>query len=288
MPVEIEGLKGLPMAGDDITAVESEDRARMLSAGRKKKLEKDRLMKINEDKAVSPDLSEDVDVPERVEMPVIVKADVQGSVQAVTDALKSLNSSQVFINVVHVGVGSITQSDLDLAQACGACIVGFNVKGPSGCVGMSATQAGIKIKVHRVIYHLLEDIGSLIVEKAPGTFETEVAGDGQVLNIFEVKGRSKAKGEDFKIAGCRVLDGRFTRSSTMRLLRSGEVLFEGSCVSLKREKQDVDTVGKGNECGLVLHNWSDFQIGDVIQCLEQVNRKPKFISSESGAVRIEC
>lgn len=139
-----------------------------------------------------------------------------------------------------------------------------------------------------MIYHLLEDIGSLIVEKAPGTFETEVAGDAQVLNIFEVKGRSKAKGEDFKIAGCRVLDGRFTRSSTMRLLRSGEVLFEGSCISLKREKQDVDTVGKGNECGLVLHNWSDFQIGDVIQCLQQVNRKPKFISSESGAVRIEC
>lgn len=288
MPVEIEGLKGLPMAGDDITAVESENRARMLSAGRKKKLEKDRLMKINENKAVSPDLTEDVNVPERVEMPVIVKADVQGSVQAVTDALKSLNSSQVFINVVHVGVGSITQSDLDLAQACGACIVGFNVKGPSGCVGMSATKAGIKIKIHRVIYHLLEDIGSLIVEKAPGTFETEVAGDGQVLDIFEVKGRSKAKGEDFKIAGCRVLDGRFKRSSTMRLLRSGEVLFEGSCISLKREKQDVDAVGKGNECGLVLHNWSDFQIGDVIQCIEQVNRKPKFISSESGAVRIEC
>lgn len=139
-----------------------------------------------------------------------------------------------------------------------------------------------------MIYHLLEDIGNLIVEKAPGTFETQVAGEAQVLNIFEVKGRSKAKGEDFKIAGCRVIDGRVTRASTMRLLRSGEVLFEGSCVSLKREKQDVDTVGKGTECGLVLRDCSDFQIGDVIQCLEQVNRKPKFISSQSGAVRIEC
>ncbi|KAK1377103.1 hypothetical protein POM88_033296 [Heracleum sosnowskyi] len=138
------------MAGDDITAVESEDRGRMLSAGREKNYEKDRLMKINEDKAVSPELSEDADVPERVEMRVIVKADVQGSVQAVTDAFKSLNISQVFINVVHVGVGSITQSDLDLAQACGACIVGFNVKGPSGCVGMSATQTGDKVSIAAV------------------------------------------------------------------------------------------------------------------------------------------
>lgn len=145
-----------------------------------------------------------------------------------------------------------------------------------------------QIKIHRVIYHLLEDIGNSIVEKAPGTFETQVSGEAQILSIFELKGRSKAKGEDVKIAGCRVIDGRLIRSSTMRLLRSGEVVFEGCCASLKREKQDVEAVGKGNECGLVIQNWDDFKVGDVIQCLEQVNRKPKFISSQSGAVRIEC
>lgn len=286
MPVEIEGLRGLPMAGDDIIVVESEERARMLSAGRKKKYEKDRLRKIDEGRTEAPEPSEDV--PERVEMPIIVKADVQGTVQAVTDALKSLNSPQVFVNVVHVGVGPISQSDVDLAQACHACIVGFNVKNPPTSLSQAASRASIKVKIHRVIYHLLEDIGNLIVDKAPGTFETQVAGEAQVLNIFELKGRSKSKGDDVKIAGCRVIDGRVTKSSTMRLLRSGEVMFEGSCVSLKREKQDVDTVGKGNECGLVIGDWDDFQIGDVIQCLVQVNRKPKFISSESGAVRIEC
>lgn len=134
----------------------------------------------------------------------------------------------------------------------------------------------------------MEDIGNLIVDKAPGTSETQIAGEAEVLNIFELKGRSKSKGPDVKIAGCRVIDGSFSRSSTMRLLRSGEVLFEGPCASLKREKQDVDAVKKGNECGLVMHDWDDFQIGDVVQCLEQVIRKPKFISSESGAVRIEC
>lgn len=142
--------------------------------------------------------------------------------------------------------------------------------------------------MHKVIYHLLEDMGNFIVEKAPGIYETEVAGEAQVLNIFELKGRSKSKGADVKIAGCRVMDGHVSRSCAMRLLRSGEVMFEGCCVSLKRETQDVDTVQKGNECGLVLGNCFDYQIGDVIQCLHQVNKKPKFISSKSGAVRIEC
>lgn len=134
----------------------------------------------------------------------------------------------------------------------------------------------------------MEDIGNLIVDKAPGTSETQVAGEAEVLNIFELKGRSKAKGADVKIAGCRVIDGCVTKSSTVRLLRSGEIVFEGCCSSLKREKQDVETVKKGSECGLVIRDWEDFQIGDIVQCMEQVIRKPKFISSESGAVRIEC
>ncbi|KAK6240968.1 hypothetical protein QUC31_015362 [Theobroma cacao] len=285
-PVEIEGLKGLPMAGDDIIVVQSEERARMLSAGRKKKFDKDRLLKISSGRAEALEQSEEV--PQRAEMPIIVKADVQGTVQAVTDALKTLNSPQVFVNVVHVGVGPISQSDVDLAQACGACIIGFNVKSPPSSLSMAATQAGIKILMHSVIYHLLEAIGNMIVDKAPGTFETQVAGEAEVLDIFELKGKSKAKGGDVKIAGCRVIDGCVSRSSTMRLLRSGEVVFEGSCTSLKQEQHDVEKVGKGNECGLVLCNCDNFRVGDIIQCLEQVVRKPKFISSESGVVRIEC
>ncbi|KAI4375385.1 hypothetical protein MLD38_013263 [Melastoma candidum] len=285
MPVVIEGLKGLPRAGDDIVMVETEERARMLSKGRKSKYEKDRLKKMSEELESSESSEE---VTDRVEMPIIVKADVQGTVQAVTDALKSLNSPQVFVNVVHVGVGPISQSDIDLAQACGACIVGFNIKSPPSAIGQAAARANIEMRTHRVIYHLLEDMGKMIVNKAPGTAETQVAGEAQVLNIFELKGRSKSKGDDVKIAGCRVTEGLFTRSSTMRLLRSGEVVFEGSCISLKREKQDVETVMKGNECGLVIRDCDDFQIGDVIQCLQQVMRKPRFVSSENGATRIEC
>ncbi|KAL9258815.1 Translation initiation factor IF-2-like protein, partial [Drosera capensis] len=141
MPVEIEGLKGLPMAGDDVVVVESEERARMLSAGRKKKMEKDRIIRIGEERIETVDPSEDM--PKTVEMPIIVKGDVQGTVQAVTGALKTLNSPQVFVHVVHVGVGPISQSDVDLAQACGACIVGFNVS-PVNSVSLAASRASVQ------------------------------------------------------------------------------------------------------------------------------------------------
>lgn len=286
MPVEIEGLRGLPLAGDEIMVVSSEERARKLSNGRKIRLEQERLRKQSEEKIVMPD---DVDEKvEMVEMTLIVKADVQGTVQAVTDTLKSLNSSQVLVNIVHTGVGAISQADVDLAQACGAVIVGFNIRNMPSSVDAAARQAKINIRLHRVIYHLLEDIGNLIVSMAPGICETQVAGEAQILNIFELKGRSKAKGDDAKIAGCRVVDGRITKTARLRVLRSGEMVFEGNCQSLKREKQDVEAVGKGNECGLIIQEYDGFQIGDVIQCLELVNRKPKFVSSESGAVRIEC
>ncbi|KAJ3703489.1 hypothetical protein LUZ61_007194 [Rhynchospora tenuis] len=288
-PVEIEGMRGLPMAGDDITVVGSEERARMLSQGRRKKLERERLERMSQENLdiTAGEGDEADEVPQRVEVAVVVKGDVQGTVQAVADSLRSLNSPQVFVNIVHMGVGPISQSDMDKAQACNACIVGFNIRSPPSPISLSAKQANIKIFLHRVIYHLLEEMGKLIVERAPGTAETQVTGEAEVLSIFEVKSR-KSKGPDVKIAGCRITDGRFTRTATMRLLRSGEVVFEGSCASLKREKQDVEAVGKGSECGLVIQDCQDFKVGDVIQCLEQVIRKPKFISSESGAVRIEC
>ncbi|CAI9094236.1 OLC1v1029936C1 [Oldenlandia corymbosa var. corymbosa] len=323
MPVEIEGLKGLPMAGDDITVVHSEERARMLSEGRKKKRERDRLTKMDEkrqevlekEKAEAEENKEEKecedetiaggerrgwhkgkrekrvlekeDKPRRPELPIIVKADVQGTVEAVIDALRSLNSPQLPVVVIHNGVGPISQSDVDMAKACDACIVGFNVGTIDYSITQAANQAKVQVKLHKIIYRLLEDIGRLIVEVAPGTPETKVYGEAQVLNIFEVQGRGKLKGVDVKIAGCRVVTGQLERSSTMRILRSGEVIFEGCCASLKKEKHDVDAVDKGNECGLVIHDCFDYKIGDVIQCMKQVNVKPKFVISQNGAVRME-
>ncbi|MED6172977.1 hypothetical protein PIB30_055046 [Stylosanthes scabra] len=256
MPVEIEGLRGLPMAGDDVIVVHSEERARMLSSGRTRKSEENRLRrKLNED--IPSTLESFEEVPQRLEMPVIVKADVQGTVQAVTDALRTLNSSQVLVHVVHVGVGPISQSDVDLAQACGACIVGFSIKSPPVALSQAATRTNIK----RIFFQ-----DSMTCNFEYVLISLSVAGQAEVLNIFEVKG-SKTKGPDVKIAGCRVVEGFVARTGTMRLPRSGQVVFEGLCASLKREKQDVDNVKKGNECGLVINEWYDFKIGDVIQCL---------------------
>jgi translation initiation factor IF-2 len=183
-----------------------------------------------------------------------------------------------------------------------------------------------QIREHRIIYHLLEDIGSLIVGMAPGTKETQVAGQAevsllcdtyssavlksccywilricgilmahavccllcQVLNVFELKGKGREGKGATKIAGCRVFDGSLQRASRIRVLRSGEVMFEGVCQSLKREKLDVDMVGKGTECGMILQDWVDFRVGDVVQCIEDVRRMPKYVSSQNGAARIEC
>lgn len=146
----------------------------------------------------------------------------------------------------------------------------------------------LQVKQHRIIYRLLEDIGGLLVSKAPGTMEVQVSGQAEVLNVFELKGKGKDCKGATKIAGCRVIDGRLLRSSRVRVVRSGDILFEGICQSLRKEKLDVEAVGKGSECGMILRDWVDFHVGDVVQCLEEVRRMPRLVSSQSGTTRIEC
>ncbi|GLJ52405.1 hypothetical protein SUGI_1114740 [Cryptomeria japonica] len=144
MPVEIEGLRGLPLVGDELSVVATEERARKSSNGRKTRFEEERIKKKSEEAAKMSDLvNEGV---EKVEMALIVKADVQGTIQAVTDALKTLNSSQVLVNIAHKGVGAISQADMDLAQAYGACIVGFNIRNTPSSVDAAARQANINVK----------------------------------------------------------------------------------------------------------------------------------------------
>ncbi|MCO5551316.1 hypothetical protein L7F22_004817 [Adiantum nelumboides] len=311
MPVEIEGLKGLPEAGDDIIVVANEERARELSEARKKRLELQKMQKVvpqplmpkkrrKEQKQVKDeemgeenykDDEEETEAQreeEKVELVLIVKTDVQGTVQAVSQALQTLTSSQVSVTIVHAGVGVVSLSDVDLAEACGASIVCFNIKSMPAAVEAAVRKANIDVRNYQVIYHLLEDIGQLIVNKAPGTEEDQVAGQAQVLSIFEIKGKGSENRGALTIAGCRVFEGRVIRGSRAKVLRSGDVIFEGKFRSLKREKLDVEAVGQGNQCGLIIEDFRTYEVGDVIQCIESVRRKPRFVSSESGAVKIEC
>ncbi|BBN00243.1 translation initiation factor IF-2 [Marchantia polymorpha subsp. ruderalis] len=290
IPVEIDGLKGVPEAGDEVVVVANEEQARKLSEERFLVMEAGRLERLSRHNSDSDSdsLETEEEKSEKKEMVVLVKADVQGTAQAVSQALEGLSSAQVAVNIVHAGVGPVSQSDVALAEACGACVVGFNVRAMAGAVDAAAKRAKIKVCQHRIIYHLLEDIGKMIVGMAPGTKETRVAGQAEILSVFEIKGRGRECRGATKIAGCKVVEGKLTRDSRIRVMRSGEVLFEGPCASLRREKDDVETAIKGTECGIVLKDWIDFQVGDVIQCIEDVRRMPKFVSSQSGAVRIEC
>ncbi|KAH7431340.1 hypothetical protein KP509_08G043600 [Ceratopteris richardii] len=313
MPVEIEGLKGLPQAGDDIIVVASEERARKLSEARKHRLEMQKMQKampkpvlqkkskkelkkskeeVSGEEGVESNEGEEAEAneeeEEKVELAIIVKADVQGTAEAVSEALKTLTSPQVSISIVHTGVGIVSLSDVDLAEACNACIVCFNTKNMPAPVEAACKRANVDVRHYRVIYHLLEDIGQLIVKKAPGMLEDQVAGKAQVLDLFEIKGKGSQNVGAVTIAGCRVLEGRMMRGCMANVLRSGEVIYEGKLISLKREKIDVDAVGHGNQCGMIIEDFRTFEVGDVIQCIESVRRKPKFVSSESGAVKIEC
>lgn len=311
MPVEIEGLKGLPQAGDDIIVVPSEERARKLSEARKNRIEmqklqravpkplvpkksrkeekKDKEAMMGEETSKGEEEEKEVkEEEEKVELVLIVKADVQGTVQAVSQALETLTSPQVSVSIVHAGVGVVSLSDVDLAEACGACIVCFNTKSMPAAVEAATRRANIDVRHYRVIYHLLEDIGQLIVSKAPGTEEDQVAGQAQVLSIFQIKGKGSQNVGALTIAGCRVFEGRVMRGCRAKVLRSGEVIYEGKFKSLKREKLDVEAVGQGNQCGLIIDGFTTYEVGDVVQCIESVWRKPRFVSSESGAVKIEC
>eukprot|EP00850_Spirogloea_muscicola_P020607 SM000221S06945 [mRNA] locus=s221:121538:125521:- [translate_table: standard] len=329
MPAEVDGLRGLPEAGDEVLVVADKGRARRLSAGRQRRAEEARIHKLNqrivsrgqgnEEEAAMPaarkgakrrsGLTEDEELRSTsvlekdvghsghsaVQMPVIVKADVKGTVQAVSAAIECLSSPQVDVSIVHEGVGAISQSDVDLAEACGAVIVAFNVKSTADA---AARRAGVdahlrlidvtQILSHKVIYHLLEEVGGILVARAPGVKESRVAGQAEVLQVFEVKGRGREQVGATIIAGLRLAEGKLQRSSKVKVLRSGETVFEGSCQTLKREKAEVDEVaGKGSECGMTLQIWAGFQVGDVVQCLEDVVVPPRLISSQNGSMRIE-
>lgn len=270
-PVEVVGLRGVPNAGDELLVVTSDDRAQKLSKARSIKAEAVKQSIIQASNVPEPVKSEGESDDEDsindgpISIPVIVKADVHGSAEAVKESIVALGNEHVNINVVHVGVGPITCSDIDLAVPFGGRVVGFNVKTASDADALAKSR-GVMILNRRIIYELMEDIESIVHGATPKPPEDVVIGNAEVLALFKVPAR---KGNPAKVvAGCRVLDGNIKAGLKVHVLRSGEIIHEGHLDSLRRHKLDVQTVGKGTECGVILEEFADFMVGDSLSCIE--------------------
>ncbi len=263
MPVEVLGLTGVPLAGEPFVVVENERRAKMISSERQSKA---REVQMGKPRVSLEELMRQLAEGEAMEFRILLKADVQGSLEAVRESLRRLSTEEVKVCIVHAGVGGITESDVMLASASKAVIIGFNVR-PDAQARKAAEKENIEIRLYQVIYALIED-----VQKAmEGMLEPErrevSIGRAEVRQVFQVPRVGK-------VAGCYVREGKITRNAKVRLVRDGVVVYDGGLASLKRFKEDVREVAAGYECGVGLQDFGDIKEGDIIEAyeLEEVAR----------------
>ncbi len=262
IPVEILGLSEVPEGGDVFYAVDDERKAREVVEARKFKAKQE---KINAATTVSLDnLFAQIEAGKMKDLNIIVKADVQGSVEAVRQSLERISNEEVRVNVIHGAVGAVTESDVMLASASNALIVGFNVRPVNG-VAEAAEDANVDIRLYRVIYDAIEDIEKAMKGMLEPTFREAVIGHVEIRTTFKVSGIGT-------IGGAYVLDGKVQRSSQVRVVRDGIVIHEGLLGSLKRFKDDVKEVAAGYECGISIDKFNDIKDGDIIEVfvMEQV------------------
>lgn len=263
-PVEITGLNDVPEAGDRFVVFEDEKTARQVGEARKQQAVQAHR---NETARVSLDtLFEQMKHGEMKELNVIVKADVQGSVEALTAALKKIDVEGVNINVIHTGVGAINESDVTLASASNAIIIGFNVR-PDNNAKRAAETEKVDIRLHRIIYKAIEEIESAMKGMLDPEYKEKIIGQVEVRQTFKVSRIGT-------IAGGYVTDGKITRDSGVRVIRDGVVIYEGVIDTLKRYKDDVKEVNQGYECGITIKNFNDIKEGDVIESfiMEEIER----------------
>lgn len=263
-PVEITGLNDVPEAGDRFVVFEDEKTARQVGEARKQQAVQAHR---NETARVSLDtLFEQMKHGEMKELNVIVKADVQGSVEALTDALQKIDVEGVNINVIHTGVGAINESDVTLASASNAIIIGFNVR-PDNNAKRAAETEKVDIRLHRIIYKAIEEIESAMKGMLDPEYKEKIIGQVEVRQTFKVSRIGT-------IAGGYVTDGKITRDSGVRVIRDGVVIYEGVIDTLKRYKDDVKEVNQGYECGITIKNFNDIKEGDVIESfiMEEIER----------------
>ena len=255
-PVEVLGLSDVPNAGEILVATENDKEAKHFAATFVSE-NKNRLLEETKAKMSLDDLFTQIQAGNLKELPIIVKADVQGSVEAVKQSLVKLSNEEVVVKVIHGGVGAITESDVSLASASNAIIIGFNVR-PDTTAKAVAEQEGVDVRLYRVIYQAIEDVEAAMKGMLDPIYEEKVIGHGEVRQTFKASGVGT-------IAGGYVLDGIFQRNCKVRITRGEEQIYEGSLASLKRFKDDVKEVKAGYECGLVFEDFNDVQEEDRVE-----------------------
>ena len=261
VPVEIQGLNDVPGAGEIIVSLPSDKEAKnyaaaFISEGREKLIEETRT------KMSLDDLFNQIKEGNLKDLNLIVKADVQGSVEALKTSLLKLSNEEVVVKIIHSGVGAINESDVTLAATSSAIIIGFNVK-PDNTAKSIADQEKVDIRLYNVIYQAIDDVEAAMKGMLTPIYEERVIGHGEVRMTF------KASGVGI-IAGSYVTDGEVTSNSSARVTRDGEQIFDGKIASLKRFKDDVKKVAKGYECGIVFEGFTDLQEGDQFEVYTMV------------------
>ena len=265
IPVEVIGLSGVPMAGDELIALKDEKDAKQVSEHRIKKHRSKELAKTS--KLSLDKLYEKMQEGDVKDLNIILKADVHGSIEALSDSLTKLSNEEVKINVVHSGTGTIAESDVSLATVSDAIIIGFNIR-PTSKVQTLASEENVDMRFYNVIYDVIKDVKSAIAGMMASTFEERIIGKAEVREIFHVP-------KVGTIAGCYVTEGKIERGQLIRILRDSVVLYEGRNSSLRRYKDDVKEVPSGYECGIGIENYNDIKVGDVLESYYLEEIKPE-------------
>ena len=265
IPVEILGLSEVPAAGDRFIVCKDEKTARNMAELRKQKIKADSHQASN--RVSLEDLYSQIQEGKVKELAIVVKADVQGSVEAIRQSLEKLSTDDVKVRVIHGAVGAITETDVILAAASNALIIGFNVR-PDGNATAQSEKESIEIKTYRIIYDAIEDVKSAMIGMLEPEYKEVVNGKAEVRMTYKISNVGT-------IAGCYVIEGKIVRNSEVRVIRDGIVIFESTLASLKRFKDDAKEVAKGYECGLSVEKFNDLKEGDIIESftMEAIKRK---------------
>jgi translation initiation factor IF-2 len=258
VPVEVLGFNGPPEAGDRLAVVENEARARQVTSYRAHQKRENAAASISGMRGSLEQMMSQLKTAGRKEFPLIVKADVQGSLEAILGSLEKLGTEEVAARILHAGVGGISESDVTLAEGFNAAIIGFSVRANKEAAA-AAKRNGIEIRYYNIIYDLVDDIKKAMSGLLAPTLRETMLGNAQILEVFNI---SKVG----KVAGCRVTDGTVERGANVRLIRDNVVVHEGKLSTLKRFKDEVKEVQSGQECGMAFENYHDMRAGDVIEC----------------------